>query len=153
MKWQRGQTLIEALGAIAILGIVVSATAVAVTTSLSNATYNKDKTLATKYAQEGSEIVHQLRDDSYSQFSRYNGNYCLASGQTTLGSPQPSCSLNINGEFIRSVQIQQGGVCGGGNASVTVKVAFTSGKCAAGTYCHSQIATSCLSTVNPVQAP
>jgi hypothetical protein len=78
--------------------------------------------------------------------------YCLGKGQTSLGSPQADCSSNKVDNFLRTVQIQQNG-CGGGVAQVTVVVSFIDGKCSTGTYCHKQTVQTCLSTVNPVQAP
>src|SRR5579872_53508 len=82
---QSGQTLIETLGALGIIGIVISAIGVVVTASLRNATFNEDQTLATKYAQQGSEIVQQIRHDDYNAFAALSGTYCLGKGQTTLG--------------------------------------------------------------------
>lgn len=150
----QGQTLIEALTALAIISIVITAISVAVTAALSNAKYNQNETLATKYAQQASELVTQIRDNSYNNFKNYNGTYCLASGQTSLGSAQPGgCpTTNIDNIFIRSVQIQQNR-CAANVARVTVTVAFTDGKCQAGGYCHKVVNDSCLSIVNPIQAP
>ena len=147
---QKGQTLIEAVGALGILAIVISATTIAVTTSLSNATYDKNQTLATQYAQQGTEIVRQTRDDNYPSFQGYSGTYCLVKGQTALSAGP--CSANIDGFFVRSVQITPNG-CGQNVSQVIVSVAFQDGKCPAGNYCHSQTDTSCLSVVNPVAAP
>lgn len=150
---QKGQTLIETLSALAIISIVVTAIATSVTTSLSNATYNQNQTLATKYAQQGSEILNEIRDASYKSFLSYSGIYCLGSGQTTLGTAQASCTTpNIGSTFIRSVQITQGG-CATNVAKIVVNVAFTNSKCTAGVYCHTENDTFCLSTVNPIQSP
>jgi prepilin-type N-terminal cleavage/methylation domain-containing protein len=149
----KGQTLIETLAAIAILSIVVTAIATSTTTSLSNATYNQNQTLATKYAQQGTEIITEIRDTSYANFLNYGGIYCLGSGQTTLGTVQASCSsTNIGSTFIRSVQITQAG-CAANVAKIVVTVAFTNSKCQSGVYCHAETDTSCVSTANPVQSP
>lgn len=144
-----GQTLIETLAALSIIALVMSAIGVVVTSSLSNAEYNQAKTLSVKYAQQGSEIVRQLRDDSYTNFTKYHGTYCLSKGQTTLGQSQTNCASPNIGNFIRSVQIQQGG-CGANVAQVIVTVSFKDGKCQGNTYCHKQVSTSCLSTLNPI---
>jgi len=112
----KGQTLIEALAALGIISIVITAISVAVTAALSNAKYNQNETLATKYAQQGSEIVNQIRDDNYNTFATDSGDYCLNDGQTTLGSASPGgCTSPNIGSFIRSVHIVQGG-CGNGVA-------------------------------------
>lgn len=147
----KGQTLIETLSALAILSIVIIAIATSVTTSLSNAEFNDNQTLATKYAQQGSEIVTQIRDTNYTGFASYNGIYCLGN-TTSLGSAQASCPTKNIGNFIRSVQIQPGG-CAANVAKITVAVSFTDSKCQQGVYCHSETDISCLSTANPVQTP
>jgi len=153
-KIQKGQTLIETLSALAIISIVIVAIATSVTTSLSNATFNQNQTLATKYAQQGAELVTEMRDTSFANFLNYTAtNYCLASGQTTLtAAPPTGCTVNIGNTFVRSVQITQAG-CAANVAKVVVAVSFTNSKCQTGTYCHSQADTFCLSTKNPVQAP
>ena len=147
---QKGQTLIEALSALAIIGILLSATAVAVITSLSNATFNQNKTLATKYAQQGSEIVRQIRDKNYTTFQGYSGSYCLG----TSGAFGGGCATPNVGNFVRTVQIQRNNGCGAANDNVIVSVTFQDSKCPAGNpYCHGVTDTSCLSITNPVQAP
>lgn len=148
----RGQTLIETLAALAILSIVIVAIATSVTTSLSNTNFNQNQTLATKYAQQGTEIVTQIRDTNYAGFTSNSGIYCLAANQTTLGTVQTGCTVANVGIFIRSVQIQQGG-CATSVAKVTVTTSFTDSKCQSGAYCHNETDISCLSTLNPIQAP
>jgi hypothetical protein len=150
-EMQQGQTLIETLSALAIIGMVMTAIGVVVTASLRNATFNQDQTLVTKYAQQGSEVVQQIRDDSYNNFATLSGTYCLAKGQTTLGAAGTCTTPNVD-NFIRSVAVVQNG-CGANIAQVIVTVSFIDGKCAAGVYCHSQSVQTCLSTVNPVSAP
>jgi len=147
-----GQTLIETLAAIAIITVVITAMGISVTTALSNAEFNQNETLATKYAQQGTEIMQQIRDDNYPVFQTYNGIYCLSKGQTSLGSVQSGCTVPNVDKFIRSIQIQQN-ACANNVSKVTVTVSFTDGKCQSNTYCHSEVDTSCLSIVNPVQSP
>ena len=132
---QKGETLIEALAALALVAIVISAITTLITTSLSNATYNENQTLATKYAQQGIESVRQIRNFNYAAFRNYNGLYCLGKGQANLGTVQTACSTPNTDNFIRSVQIEHSPGCATNVARVTVNVAFTDGKC--------------LSTVNP----
>jgi len=151
-KKESGQTLIETLAALAIIAIVISAIATSVTSSLSNATFNQNQTLATKYAQQGAEVVTQIRDAGYTTFKNYGGTYCLGQNPTSLGTVQANCSSPNLGQFIRSVQIQQNG-CAATVSKVTVIVSFTDGKCQTGAYCHNETETSCLSTTNPVQGP
>lgn len=149
---ERGQTLIEAIAALSVISLVVTVIGVTVTAALNNAKLNENETLATKYAQQGSEIMQQVRDESYSNFKNYLGTYCLAKGQTTLGASVGSCTTPNVDQFIRSVDILQNG-CAANVAQVTVTVSFTDGKCAGGSYCHKQTDLTCLSTANPIQTP
>lgn len=150
-NYQKGQTLIEVLVSLSILVIIISTIAVLITSSLDNTQSGKSQNMATKYAQEGIEVVRGIRDTNYAQFATYSGLYCLAKNQTTLGASAPSCVVNTD-QFVRSVQVQQAG-CAANIARVTVTVAWSDGKCQTGTYCRMSQQVSCFSTVNPVQAP
>lgn len=152
----KGQTLIEVLVALAIAALVVSAITVISISSLSNAQYVKNQDTASKYAQEGMEIMRRIRNSNYADFKLYSGVYCLGSGETTLAAAVGSCTTkNLDDTFIRSVDINQDDLinCGGNLARVTVNVSYTSGKCRVGTFCHSSKMISCFSTVNPVVGP
>lgn len=149
----KGQTLIETLASLAIISIVITAIGVVVTTSLNEAKYDQFLTLATKYAQQGIEIVQQIRDDSYTGFTAYNGIYCVAKGQTTLGNAQANgCTTPNVDNFIRSITIRPSG-CGFNVSIITVSVSFTDAKCHTGIYCHTAVDNTCLSTINPIHAP
>jgi len=150
---QKGQTLIETLAALSILSIIITAMATAVLSSLSTAEFNENETIATKYTDQGLEVVNQIRDQDYTGFKKYDGIYCLDQNQTSLGSVQTGCTSPNLGNFIRSVQIQQSPGCSANVASVTVTVSFTDGKCQPTVYCHTVTDNSCLSTVNPIQGP
>lgn len=154
MKWnkhtlQKGETLLEALVALGLVAIVITAIANVVTVSLNNAQYNENQSLATKYAQQGLETVRQIRNASYASFRTYNGLYCFGKGQTSLGVPQSSCTTANADTFVRSVVIENTPGCAANVSRVTVNVAFTDGKCTDGSYCHVQSHSSCLTTVNP----
>lgn len=148
----KGETLIEVLIALTIAVVVVTAIAVLGVSSLNNAQFIKSQDQSTKYAQEGMEVVRNIRNSDYVSFRNYTGTYCLGKGQTTLGAARTSCaSKNIDNVFIRSVLIQQDAGCGVNLARATVRVAWTDGKCATGVYCHKSDLTSCFSTVQPIQ--
>jgi type II secretory pathway pseudopilin PulG len=152
IRWhtiQKGETLLEALVALAIISVVITAVASVVTASLSNAQYNENQTQATKYAQEGLESVRKIRNQNYVAFRNINGLFCFGKGQTSLGSVQTACSTENVDTFIRTIQIEQTPGCAPNVARVTVSVSFRDGKCQNNTYCHAQTHSSCLSTVNP----
>lgn len=149
----RGDTLIEVLIALAIAVVVISAITTLSISSLNNAQYVASQDQASKYAEEGMEIVRKIRNRNYAQYASYGGTYCLAKGATTLGSVANSCTVNIDNKYIRSVEIEQDGGCGTGLARTVVTVAWTDGKCNTETFCHTSRLSSCLSTISPVQGP
>ncbi len=149
---QKGSTLVEVLLGLAIATIALSGVTVVAISSLSNAQQGRNQIQATKYSQEGIEIVRRIRNSDYAAFANYNGTYCLGTNQTTLGVAATCTTPNV-GQFIRSVQIEQNAGCGASLARATVRVAWTDAKCSAGVYCHSSQLQSCFSTVNPVQGP
>lgn len=148
----KGNTLIEALAALSIIAIVISSIAAAVILSLSNASFTKNKTSAAGYAQQGMELMRQLRSDDYDTFRTYDGTYCLGKGETVLGVPQSSCDTQNVDTFIRTINVDQSPGCGANVAKVMVEVAWSDGKCkSADSYCHKEVNTSCFSTVNPLK--
>lgn len=149
----KGQTLIEVLIALGILSLVVTGIATVVTSGLSNTQFSKDQNTATKYAQEALEITRNIRNKNYTEFSSFNGIYCLPKGADTLGSVQSACSLPNVDNFIRSVQIEQSPGCGVNVSKITVVVSWQDGKCGNNSYCHKSQLVSCLSRVNPITEP
>ena len=150
----KGQTLIEVLAALSILAVIAASMTSVIASSLNNSIFSKNKTLATKYAQEGMESIHELRNNDYAQFTTYSGAYCMSTIPASLTSRPPAgCSTPNVANFIRTVTITQSG-CAVNTAKVTVMVSWSDGKCAAATpYCHTESHDSCLSTINPIQGP
>lgn len=144
----RGETLIEALVALGIITVVVTALVGVIVTSMGNTRFSEDQNLARQYAQEGMEIVRQTRDNDYAAFRSLTGDYCLASLPSVLTQP---CSTGKNVDsFFRKVTIIQAG-CSADVANVAVTVSWQDSKCpAANTFCHASRLESCLSSVNPV---
>jgi len=147
----KGQTLIETVLALGIIAIILSGVTIVVTSSLSDASFSQNQTLATQYAQEGTEILRTIRSSDYAGFNK-NGTYCLAKGALTLPSSSPSCTAPNVDSFIRSVSIVKDG-CSAKVAQTTVTVSWSDNKCSSGSYCHSSNLISCLSTISPIQAP
>ncbi len=148
----KGQTLVEALLALSLIGIIVSGITVVITSSLNNAQYSRNQNLATGYAQEGLEALRQIRNRNYSVFGGYDNNYCLGKGDIALGSPVINCSTPNVDNFIRAIKIEKNG-CSSNISRATVTVSWNDGKCSDSGYCHQSRLISCLSTVNAVQAP
>lgn len=149
----KGQTLIEALVALGVIAMVVTALAGIVMTSTGNVQFDKNKNLATQHAQEGMEIVRQKRDSNYVTFRELSGLYCM--GESNIITQPSDCnnSVNIDNFFLRMIEITQS-TCAGNSVSnlsnVTVTVSWKDGKCSSNTFCHTSRMESCFSTVNVV---
>lgn len=163
MMNQKGQSLVEAVVALAVAIIVVSAMAVAAITALNNADFSKYQNLATQYAQQGIEIVRQQSQTDWNNFSSNQlGSWCLAQNSINLDSLPTGmtvCAPNIklqqtntNSFFVRQVTIAQTGPADlgcHGTVKATVSVSWTDGKCSSATdYCHNVILNSCFANLN-----
>ncbi len=155
----KGQGLIEVLVAMGIAATIIAAMTVAVTSSLSNAQFSQNQTLATQFSQEGIDVMRNIRNINYSYFSTLSGSYCLNQGVTTGSLPPEGagCGRNINNTFQRKVTVEQNSSsCPVPSAvapavtnitKVVVIVAWQDGKCtsAANPFCHQAQLTSCFS--------
>jgi hypothetical protein len=105
MMNQKGQSLVEALIALGVATIVVSAMAVAAITAVNNADFSKYQNLATQYAQQGVEIVRQQSQTDWNIFyTNYVGSWpsgrswCLSQNLTWSPMPVTGCTKNINNQ-------------------------------------------------------
>ena len=157
---QAGQTLIEILIALSISILVLSSIVVGITTSLSNAQYTKNQNLANSYAQEGIDVVREIRDSSLSKFKSYltNTTYCLAQSSTELvlaSAPPLTCGQFPVGQiFYREINFEQNSAECSSGTKITVKVSWADNKCPIGTpLCHNVQLVSCFSNVDQKQSP
>jgi type II secretory pathway pseudopilin PulG len=169
----KGQSLVEAVIALGVAAIVVSAMAIGAVTAVNNSDFSKYQNLATQYAQEGIEIVRQQSQTDWATFKNYVGNeptgdtWCLDQGSTAFVSRPTGCGQNINDQngkpfFVREVMLTQtvpiyiapGDVntlnpaCNG-IVKAAVSVAWTDGKCSSSSdYCHMVTLYSCFADLN-----
>jgi len=73
-KQEKGQSLIEVLTALAVVVLVILALITVTTISIRNATFAKNQSLATSYAQELIEEARDLRDSDKETF--FTENFC-----------------------------------------------------------------------------
>lgn len=164
----KGQTLIEVLLALGTAVVVLSATVVAVLAALNNAQFSKNQNIATQYAQQGMEVMRNMRNSNWSEFNTLCAagaicSYCLGEGDTFLDSDDgrsgsvpngcsrtglPSPNPNIRDIYVRQVDIGEDVSikCGTGTTKVTVSVSWASNKCTetSNLYCHKVELVSCL---------
>lgn len=154
MKFQKGQSLIEVLIALAAAVALAAAIATTVITSLSNVEFTKNQNLATQYAREGLEILRETAKNSWTTFSSYNSvNYCLDQNKTLSVMVGNTCTQNV-GIFVRQIIINQGSSACSGSTKVTSIVSWFDSKCVVGNaFCHTVTLESCFADINTTQSP
>lgn len=149
-----GQTLIEMAIALSVVLLTLAAIAILVTTSVSNSTFIKSQTLASKYSQEGMEYVRYLRNNNMTEFSSKSGSgtWCMYDKNSALCNGENICIVKDSGpclatvgnQFKREVEFPPVSLNCSDQTEVKVSVFWTSGKCTAGDpYCHSSVLVSC----------
>ncbi len=158
-RYQKGQALIEALVALGIIMVVLSAISTVVVNSLFNSQFIKEQNLASKYSQEGIEIVRGIQISNLTHFKNDLTDlspglyYCInASGSdltttscdtTTANTPSTSPIYN------RTVDLQRGSPDASPcnttlETKVTVTTRWTSSKCGGTPFCHKTEVQSCI---------
>lgn len=156
---ERGQTLIEVLAALGAAVLVVSAISLSVVNALSNAQYAKNQNFATQYAQEGLDIMREMRNSYFRTFINYSDDtYCLDKGvtaKTALRVPLGAgCGVNVS-PFVREVGIERDISCGVTSRKVSAYVSWSDSKCTDPVvrYCHQVHLETCLSDFPIVPTP
>jgi Tfp pilus assembly protein PilV len=147
-KYFKGQSLVEVLVALGVILVVATSLSGVVITSMGNVRISRDKSLATQYAQDGLEIVRQIRDSDYAAFqSITSGTYCLAKDSIIL---EPDCSAANVDNFLRKITITQS-ACAVNIARVSARVSWRDSRCPpSNSFCFNSQLDTCLSAVNPV---
>lgn len=169
----KGQTILEVVIALGAGIVVLSAMTVAVITSLNNASQATTESQANHFAQQGIEIMRNMRNNDYATLSNLsNATYCMADSckaiNSALGScglKAASCGLNVKNKYIREVSLTHNSITclstgvtpppGSKQTYVKVQVSWTDNKCtsALSTYCHSVSVESCFSNYSGRTAP
>ena len=92
-----GQSLFEIMFAVAIAALITTGIVVLSTDSVKNSSFSKDKTVASKLAQEANEWLRSQRDENWSNLSSRIGTNCL--GDLSWSS---SCTV-VGTKFSREV--------------------------------------------------
>lgn len=164
-KSQSGQTLLEVLVALSVILLIVSAVTIAVISSLSNAQFSKNQSLANQYAQEGIEVVRRMRDSNLTLFKSYpsGSSFCLDQNQLSLDPSKdlrnatiPGCQktgatgnngINVSQLFAREIDFNPGGSSSPcTETKVSVIVSWSDTKCVQpNLFCHNVTLDSCFS--------
>lgn len=139
MKNTTGQMLIEALVALSVFLIALTAITITVVTAVANARFAQDQNAANKYAQEGLE---QIKSRGYASVRNLNGTMALGDDNALV--QLPATPVNVDQKYKRDVTFTPGGVCTGG-VRVEVVVKWNSPKClSTNTFCHQSKQTTCM---------
>ncbi len=93
MNNESGQSLVEVIAALTVVAIIVFVLVKASTTSIRNATFARNWTLATKYAQELIEEARKLRDNQPEKFFS-DINFCNKNESVGIFTSTRICSLS-----------------------------------------------------------
>lgn len=159
-KNNKGIILIEAILALGMIVVIMTALVTALVSSLSNTDFSKNQSIATNYAQEGLEIARNDKDFDFSRFASLSGSYCLYSDSDNpiqsvfSAAPSPPCG-KIDGIYTRTIYINSSGVDQGGTQKCIPKatnqpvyvvstVTWSDSKCTgANNQCHQVELNSC----------
>lgn len=94
MRKDEGQSLIEVLVALAVMVVVILALVRVTTVSIKNATFAKNRALATKYAQEWIEETRKERDESTNFFDSACASQTDNPGPSGIFSRVRTCTLD-----------------------------------------------------------
>lgn len=154
---QKGQLLIEALVAMALVGIITTGIVTSLIYSINNASIAKSQNIATSYAQEGLDIARNLKDSNFTSFSSLGGYYYLPKGYSTLASGNPS---TLGDKFTRQIYIDQSGkekpsdldpkCTNFPSAYVASIVTWSDTRCRSGSKCHRVVLNSCFTDPSKV---
>jgi len=148
---EKGQTIIEAIVALAAILIIVTAIAIAIVSAISNSQFIKNQNLANKYAQQGMEFVRGIRADNIDEFQILTGGYAYGENDLDL-IPGETSFVNMGNSHIRNIFFtadEEPCLNGDGSSislkKVTVVVNWSSGKCGADDrFCHNTTIVSCI---------
>lgn len=123
MKFSKGQSLFEVVGALAVISILIVGLISVTTTSIKNTTFSKNNEIANAYAQELTEWLRSQRDTNWVNFkanaAANSGSYCFTSLAWLPGGnvPPPPCNAS---EVIPNTLFRRGAVFTCFNGAVQV---------------------------------
>ena len=103
---QSGQTLVELVVVLAIVGMIVTGIVSITAISVRNARFTKDQASASRYTQEAMEWIRQQRDTNWSTFSARSGRtYCMNFLYWDITNPCTGSQVVPNTTYIRTATL------------------------------------------------
>lgn len=148
MKRNSGQMLIEALVALSVFLIALTAITIAVVLAVTNSRFTEDQNGANKWAQDGIEKIRSLGYNEVQTFDLTGDVYTMDSSGT-LNNTGNENNVNIENKYIRTATFHRGAGSQPCNSAqsikVTVMVRWNSGKCpSSDRFCHSSTQSTCI---------
>lgn len=151
---QKGQTLLEAMLALSIAILIVSAVVVSIINALNNEKFGVSQNQATQLAQEGVDLFRNLSQSDWASFVGYGGDWCLPQVNPIPGSKiGGKCDANAGpaGNFVREIKVELNAcitptpaVPNNGRVTSTVRWADTKCTDSLNPYCHKTEVVSCM---------
>lgn len=159
LKSQKGQSMLEAVAALGVIAIVMTALTIAVLLGLGNSGYSKKENIATQYAQQGMELLRNKRETDGTAFWAYTPNsYYIRETDNSLqpltgsdicaGVTPPATTPKTAGTYIRTVCVAAD-ASNGCDKKITVSVWWQDGKCPGNGYCRKASIASCFADLRP----
>jgi len=152
----------EALIALAVVVMVMTALVTALVSAISSTTYSNEQTTATAYAQEGLDFARAFKNRDFSAFNDLaNTEHRLGANPSTI----PTSNASIDGKFYRYLYVNKNGIDGrtsggtkcvqdnGPSIFVASIVEWSDSKCSAGTRCREVVLSSCFANLNYIEGP
>lgn len=153
-KNKKGIILIEAILALGIIVVIMTALVSALVSSISSSNFANEQSIATGYAQEGIEIARNDKDTDFGAFSALSeGTYCLNQGVTTvIGAPASGGGCTGIDNYTRTIYVNSSPAPGRCESSQAVFVASTvtwsDSRCSGASDCHKVELNSCFINLN-----
>jgi type II secretory pathway pseudopilin PulG len=128
----KGQSLVEAVVAIAVVVLIVSGLIIAVISSLRSAQSSRARSTATKLTQDGIEIVRNLRDLGWTDFISKDSSvaWCLGNDKELSNLPV-DCVNNIPADSVNKIPFTRTALItetSPNQATVTIEVTWLEGQ-------------------------
>lgn len=153
-KNNKGVILIEAILALGVIVIILTALVTALITASSSSSFSKEQSLATGYAQEGLEIARNDKEKDFESFLTLNGDYCLDELESSIYDDTVRvCSGNVAEKFTRIVTITNNPTnCGTTDSRFVIsRVTWTDSRCEGVAECHRVELNSCFVNLNRIE--
>ena len=147
---KRGIILIEAILAMAVVVIIMTALITALVSAMNSTRFSEDQTIATGYAQEGMELVRNQKNADFGAFKdAISGNsYDLGPGNDIDSRFERVIYANLSGIDRDGQQYCEQDNDGLDSIYVASIVSWNSSRCSSSAKCHEVVLESCITNVS-----